>query len=315
MGKSAIVILLVSTASLALIVPVSAQTMPSSGLSVSPAIRQISLASGQHSATFTTEITNNSSEQANIGVSVDDFTALNTTGSAIFLNNADRLTAPHGLAHWMSPELGTFTLEAHTTQKVPIHIRDAASMAPGGHYGAVIFRLLPVRTNAAVNRLASNTEVSVLVFVTTSNPGRQALSLTPPKLDSFTFSMPASVNLVFTNDGDVQTSPRGVVTLTDQAGHEISRGIVNVDSGLVLPGTRRLYQVLLDTPSEFAMPGQYTLTVYYRADGSIQLSRYARTFFYASPVALGLAVAMLGLPFCFVGWRIAQRVIRRKIKA
>ncbi len=315
--KRALAMLLVSAMVLFFAVHVSAATMimrGAGGLGVSPAIEQLALAKGQDKVSFSVLVTNDSASPVTLVASVDDFTALNSTGSALFLNNTTRLPAPHGLAHWMQPMLSEIMLGPHASKLVPVTISNASSLAPGGHYGAVIFKVVPSATQLK-NSLSANAAVSVLVFLTTYNSGREAVALSRPQLSTIAVDMPDGINLVFANSGDVQTTPRGVVVITDRSGHEVVRGIVNVESGLVLPQTSRLYQVQLKTEWQYAWPGMYHLSAYYRAGNSTVVSRYDATFFYVSPLLVSLLMGGLAILLVFAISRMSGAVRRYAVKA
>lgn len=274
-----------------------------SGLGVSPAIQQLVLPEGHDSLSFTAQVTNDSREQVAIGIRVDDFTALNTSGAPLFLNNTTRLAMPHGLAHWMAPGITALTLGPEQTLTVPIYITDASTLAPGGHYGAVIFDILPVESNSA-NHIGANTSVSMLVFLTTENNGTQALRLDTLQIDRIMTILPDSLDVTFTNTGNTQTMPRGLVQLVS-GGNVVARGIINADSGQVLPATKRLYQVSLAMLQRIAWPGMYTMRVSYRPDGQQVSQTYERQFAYI-PFP---AIVLVGLTLIILAGWLARRFV------
>ena len=271
----------------------AAQQPVHNGLIISPAIEQLTLAKGQRSVTFTPQVTNDSSQQLPIAVKVDDFTALNDSGTPLFLGNTDRAASPHGLAHWMAPTVTQFTLSPGATLAVPVTISDVGSLAPGGHYGAVIFEVLPAPASSQHNFIAANASVSLLVFLTTNTPGTQAIQLTKPAIDRLTWIIPASVDLLFTNTGDTQTTPHGTVTVVDSAGSMVAKGIVNTDSGQVLPATSRAYHIDLEPLARFVWPGTYHMRVSYHHDGQATYDTYEQTFVFVNVQIVIVAGSLL----------------------
>ncbi len=259
---------------------VAAAAPAAQGVVVSPALEQINLPKDQDSAGFNLTVTNDTPLPLTITTRTDDFTALNNTGSPQFLDNVDKKATPHGLAHWLTVSGGEFVLTPAASKSVAVSITDAASMGPGGHYGAVIFRVVPPPGGTGSNVIGANAELSSLVFLTTDNLGLQAIKLLKPMLGFASLELPGSVNLVFRNTGDVQVTPRGYVTITDTTDREIARGIINTDSGQILPETSRLYEVSLSSRGSFLWPGYYRLFVAYRYDGQATYANYEAQFWY-----------------------------------
>lgn len=278
-----------------------------SGLGISPAIQQLLLPEGHDSLSFTAQVTNDSRQPLSVGVRVDDFTALNTSGAPLFLNNTTRLAMPHGLAHWMAPGATSLNLEPGQSVTIPIYVTQATTLAPGGHYGAVIFDVLPAAANSSTNHIGTNTSVSMLVFLTTENAGTQKLQLAPPQIDQIMTTLPNSLDVTFTNTGNTQTTPRGTVQIVS-GDSVVARGIINTDSGQVLPATKRLYQVSLADMQRIVWPGMYTIRVSYRPDSQQASQIYKRQFIYL-PFP---AIAVVGLTLVTsAGWLTRHFVFAR----
>jgi hypothetical protein len=268
--------------------------MSSSGnIAVSPAIEQINLKAGQTSTSFTTAITNNNKSPVGIEISMNDFTALNETGSVSFLGTNYPGNSLHGLAAWMHAATPSISIAPGASQTIPISIPDTRGLAPGGHYGAVIFRVIPT-TGSGKGQLSTNEEISTLVFLTTYSGRTQAISLQKPALNSIFTAMPSSLNLVFTSTGNTQTTPHGLVTVLDSKNKEIARGIINVDSGLVLPSTSRLYQVNLRYTKHTFRPGTYHIRISYQAGDIAAAQIYSKSFWYVSRSVI-VAVMVIAL--------------------
>jgi hypothetical protein len=279
-------------------ISVEASAFSGNGLVVSPAVEQLNVVAGQEQLVFNAEITNDSRNAVTIAVRMDDFTALNTSGNVSFLNNSTGQATQHGLAHWMDVQASLFNLAPGASQVVPVTINNIATMAAGGHYGAVIFGTLPTGSAATrSNAVAAREEVSVLVFLTTATNGTQSIKLLPPSIPSFEITLPAASDVVFTNTGDTQTVPRGVITLDDATGHEVARGIINTDSGLVLPETERLYEVPLRSEAQWLWPGKYQMSIYYRAGSAGKIYVYSASFWYIGQaiVAVFGVLAAIGI--------------------
>jgi hypothetical protein len=149
--------------------------------------------------------------------------------------------------------------------------------------------------------------VSSLVFVTSYGAGTQELTLATPVIGSLYARMPDSLDVVFTNTGNTQTTVRGVAQVTDASGKPVSQGLINADSGLILPDSQRLFNVSLQPQSNaLQLVGQYTLHVLYRHDGQDKYTVYEAKFFYVNA-----AIAWSSLPFAVICIAIVVRVARR----
>lgn len=273
----------------------------SGSIDVSPAVAQITLANGQTSASFNTELTNNDNAPIVVQVQMNDFTALNNTGSVSFLSKNYPGNSLHGLADWMHADSQYVSLPAHASQTVPITIPNTSGLAPGGHYGAVIFRVIPTTPGGSGGQLQANEEVSVLVFLTTYNGRVQAITLHKPQFNSIFTAMPGTVDLVFSNSGNTQTTPHGLVTIVNSKNKEVARGVINVDSGLVLPATSRLYEVNMVYAKRVSLPGTYHIDISYRpADGQPAMT-YTKSFTYINrPIIIAiLLLALAGILLFF----------------
>jgi hypothetical protein len=292
MKKLSLSILLSCILSICMLKVASAATPTNSGIAVSPAIEQIALGAGQSSASFKVEVINNNSVAVTLQASSEDFTALNTSGSVAFLGNSSS-ASPHGLAYWISPIANLITIAPDSSQSVSVSITNTNTLPLGGHYGAVIFKALPSVSSARGNNLTANEGIATLVFLTTHTGGVQAVTLDTPDVGSVLTTLPSSIDLVLNNTGNTQTAPRGVVTISDRSGKIIARGIINIDSGLVLPDTTRLYDVNLNYLKSSFLPGNYHLNINYEASNNSVLLTYTKSFVYINPLIIWVVAAAL----------------------
>jgi hypothetical protein len=119
--------------------------------------------------------------------------------------------------------------------------------------------------------------------------------------------LPEKVRLRFQNSGNVHVVPRGIVTIIDPLGRVAIKGIINEESGIILPETLRTYPVTLKSVEKILVPGNYTLSIAYRYDGkeAFETVSTGLGFFVPVPVIAG-AMAVAGL----LGWYVVRQ--RRK---
>jgi hypothetical protein len=291
---------LVTVSLVALVVPVitsaasalatSSSNLVTPGLTVSPAIEQLTLKPGQQTASFVSQLTNNTKTKLIVNLSVTDFTALNETGGIVFLPNLTN--RPHGLAQWLKPAVNQVVLSAGASQSISISITSTPGLAPGGHYGAVVYRVISSGSITNGNQISNNEEISSLVFLTTGSGSIQSIKLGNVPFGHLVFKIPSSIDLVFTNSGNTQVAPHGLVTIMSADKREVARGIINQQSGLILPGTSRLYVVSLRPTGNIAKLGEYHLVIAYQASELGKIQHYQTGFYLVNEEFLVLVVGI-----------------------
>jgi hypothetical protein len=288
----------------------ASRTITTSGIELNPAIEQLSVNAGQTTASFPIELHNSTSKSTIIYVSKNDFTALNQTGQVSFYgNNYDPNLNPHGLASNLIPSVTQFSLNANQSLKVNVTVDNINGLAPGGHYGAVTFFVgYPPHSKNSRAEVSNNQVLTSIVFLTTAGKGTQALKLNQPLLSSFYFSMPSSMSLVIANSGNTQTTPRGYVTIQSKNGEtELARGILNEQSGLVLPASARLFDVNLRSEKHSWFGGTYKFVVAYRPDNATQFQYYQKSFYVVGAAIIWMILLLIILIAVILIWLSKRR--------
>jgi hypothetical protein len=263
------------------------------GLSVTPALEQLTIASGQQTASFSCAITNNTNATLDLTMTAQDFTALNNTGGVSFLTNSSPSNS-NGLADWIKFGVHTAVLPAHSSQVIPVTIVNAVNLAPGGHYAALKFTAAMPNSTTSTNRILTQEVVTTLLFVIASGHAVQTIKLEPLQQSWLSLHIPSNAYLVFSNAGNTQTAPRGLVTIESPFHSEVARGIVNAGSGLVLPATSRLYNVPLRAEGSFNFPGIYTVIVHYGPNGTPSTQTITKHFLYINePLFIAVVVMII----------------------
>jgi hypothetical protein len=283
---------------------VSALSAPVYGITVSPAIKQINLESGQSTSTYNILITNNTSSTVTLYISAQNFTALNQTGGVGLLGPSAPSEA-HGLSEWLKINDPILTLAPKASQSVPITIYNAQDIAPGGHYAALLVAVEPPSSRSFGNQFSAHQVVSSLVFLTTAGHISYSVKLEPLQLPSITFNLPTSVNIVLDNTGNTQTAPRGLITLSGPRG-EIARGIINIGSGLILPNTSRIYTVKLLGEHKIVLPGIYTFHISYQANTISAAKLASVSFLYIDATMVIILVVLLLVVLTYVIHRLKR---------
>lgn len=288
---------------------VSAETKD---FSLSPLFHEVVLESGDTEKEVTVEISNRTGLDAEFFLSAVDFGTLDESGGVAFLGGSGDFERRYGLASWMRLPTERMILPAGATEAISIVIENKESLSPGGHYGAVAFQLenpfgerlseslVAVRSSFASLFFVKKTggEVARLEYADIQNIGRDRLGV------------PEKISLRFRNSGNIHLVPRGIVTVRDMRGRTVREGIINEDSGRILPESYRTYGVSLKKIASAFLPGRYTVSIEYRYDGSEEfVAAPARTVFPVLLTLLWTAGAILGL-FFFVF--LVKRFLKKK---
>lgn len=253
-----------------------------SGFLVKPFYKEINLDKEQEEESFALTVENNSGQSAIFRITVLDFGSLDESGGVAFLGNSDQ-SRKYGLASWMNLEKDVIALNSGEKQEVGVKIINKESLSPGGHYGAVLLKMEnddgEGNSPEKEPRVTLNQSFASLIFVRKTGGENFGLTLKEEEFNSDFFSAPDKVNLRFQNVGNVHVTPRGIVEFFDPFGRKISAGVINPESGIILPETFRQYGVDLKDLMKAFLPGFYTAKISYRYDGMEIFSDSSHKFF------------------------------------
>lgn len=267
------------------------------GLSLRPAITQLTINPDQAQISYKISIDNGLSLPVNVKVTSLDFKSLNETGGLVFIgNNAADIEHKYGLAKWIETPSGLINIPSDSTQSVDIKVDNRPDLAPGGHYAAILFELV-APGSSITNHVGVDQAISSLLFVRKSGGEIYNIDLTNITVHrNFAwFGWPSRLDSVFNNTGNVQTAPRGVITLDG------TNTVLNPDSSLVLPGSTRLLNTDLSPIKAPFWPGFYHLKLSYRPDGSSRFKTVSPGFVYIgwrflTALSLLILAILAGLP-------------------
>ena len=275
----------------------------STGFIISPAFQSVNLSASQPSAGYVVQLTNATPADQNFRLSAVDFGSLDETGGVAF-TGAPTSESEHryGLAAWMGLGTNTVFLAAGKSTQVTVTISNRPSLAPGGHYGAILATAVTDTGKPGSDpRVNLQQVLSSLILLTKEGGVDASLKLVSQQPDKTGWRLPSKINHRFQNDGNVHVIPRGVVEVKDPFGRTVSRGALNDGSGTILPESFRRYVTPLTSVAAAWMPGRYTLATTYRYDGTEQTKTASVHFWYVGLIIVWLvAIAALGL----TGWLV-----------
>lgn len=274
-------------------------------VSLSPSVQDIVLSPAATTVDFKIQLFNNTSQPLEFELRAVDFSTLNQNGGLVFSSKP----LPQGLAQSLRLSSDKITINGGSVQTVTATIDDATKLSPGGHYGAVVARVVSAQASSG-NRVSVQQDLSALLFIQTAGQGTRGLELLQPGLRKWQVVLPQQLPLVFKATGNTQVVPRGIVNIS-RSGQVIMRGQLNNDSAMVLPGSSRLLETNLKGNKYYLLPGKYDLDIEYRYDGSLGTSTYHASFWY---VPLGLLITC-GLLLVVLLWLLIrwQRAALRKL--
>jgi hypothetical protein len=282
----------------------------SKGVSITPFLREIDLAEDKQEESFPVTVENNSASSVQITFSVADFGSLDETGGILFLGSEKSLANKYNLASWVELSDSAVTLASGEKRSVTVKIINKDDLSPGGHYGMLVASVENITNGGenAVTDIKLNSKVTSLIFLRKTGGEIYALGIRKERKETTFFSLPKKLRLYFENTGNVHVTSRGFVSVLDPWGREIERGIINVESGIILPGSSRVLPVDLMTRSMAFFPGKYKLVIQYRYDGRDDFMVMEDDFFFFPVVAgVGVGIIFLLSVYAIVGWLIKKR--------
>lgn len=255
--------------------------------SVSPLFTDILLGTEEEQSFFL-EVGNTTPEPMVFRLSFVDFGSLNESGGIAFLGKGASFQERYGLASWISAEKDVVTVFPQEKERINLTIMNKESLSPGGHYGAVIFRAAKEGENFtdANPNVSISPNFTALVFV--RKVGGEILDFQYKEsiVRSDIFGIPDKISLRFQNKGNTHVTPRGRIEVRDMLGNIVRKGILNEESGRILPESYRLYPISFIPLSKAILPGYYRVSGDYRFDGQEHFFTLPEQKFFAWGISL-----------------------------
>ena len=293
-----------------------------SGLSISPTRTELSVLPGATDK-VTVSIKNITSGAIFAEINIDDFEPDNETGAPKIITNGDKNSA--SISGFVTPVEGV-RLEPDESKDIVLDVSIPNDAAPGGYYGAVRFKAVPVNSNANAEgssevSLTANLLSLVLIEVPGDITQKVAVNSLRAYLDDksgviFT-KKPNFLGIEIENLGNSFIKPFGTVTVSNFLGSEVFSYELNDSNprSNVLPSSTRLYKDALEDveskivndkqdetrKSPISMPGRYTVVanVSYGNGGEVFTVRsnfwYLPVWFIVTVLVVVLALVLLGV--------------------
>jgi len=243
----------------------------SGGISMSPPFVDIVIEKTDKQKTFELVVGNNSGVIQSINLSVVDFGSLDESGGVAFLGSKT-------LASWMNLEKDWVTVEPQKTEKVKVTILNKESLTAGGHYGAILGTL---KNEDKVDKdvIGLNQAIATLVYIQKKDGEIKSLLLNKTDFRKSWWKIPDNFQVRFENKGNVHLVPRGKIEISGY-GRVWVKGIINEDSGKILPNSFRTINVPIINNKLWIWPGNYQIKIDYRFDGKDGFETKKFDYFY-----------------------------------
>ncbi len=265
-------------------------TSATSGMSITPSVSNISLTNDQATYQTTLMITNQTKSRATLHLTTQDFGALDEGGGILFLGTSPNTTwDSHRLSSWISVAPQHLQLAPGQQAGVTVKISNEASLTPGGHYAAIIATLV---SPESASHVAVNQSLSSLLFVNKIGGATFGIDIQKLQPNTAWWGQVEGARITVANTGNTHIIPRGSISLHGPFGQIISQGTLNAPSSIILPHSHQTFPTTMSSQNVPLWPGNYTLVLAYRYDGTDTIHTTQQHIF--SLGIVGLATLVVG---------------------
>jgi hypothetical protein len=291
------------------LIPSVAHAASTPGVTISPAFQEPDLPASQAQLTFDIVLQNNTPLDLTFHLNEEDFGNLDQSGGIAFLGQSSgKLTNKYALVPWMKLGSNTVQVPGFKSVSIPVTIENEPSLAPGGHYAAVLATLDSSPQGGSKGpSIGLNQVLASMVLLTKEGGLIQKLSISNQSSDARFWHLPSQITQRFHNSGNVHLTPYGVVEVKDPAGHIVERNAIDPGSDIILPGSYRLLTTDFLNVDTAWMPGRYRLVSTYNFDGSSASLTYVTTFWYAGLLIVWFVTILALVAIGLWGWWLWYR--------
>lgn len=188
----------------------------------------------------TLRLTNISSETRVFLVVKEDITGLTSDGHPIFAGPQEK--TGYEVSSWITVSEDTVTLAPGQMSEIPITIEVPTNASPGGHFGAVFFKLKterPTETGTGVGY-----QIGTVVSLRVAGEVVESASIREFFSDKLLYDSPeVQFTVTVKNSGNALVRPRGPLEIVDMFGKKVAMLVVNDSAAAVLPDDTRSFEV------------------------------------------------------------------------
>ncbi len=282
---------------------VKAQT-ESSGLKITPAFIEVVIEELGAEETIKLNLENQTEEELQLQLFPLDFRQDDFQTGIKFLPTGEDYS--YSLVSYLKLASNSMILGPKEEKELEVTISDQQDLSPGGHYAAVVARIVNDFDSGEKKTTKLTPSLASLLLVSKKTGARYNLSLKQvswPK-SVLVFSYPDELELEFQNEGNIHLIPYGRVVIKDILGRNVYTGSINHSSSIIFPQSRKKFPAKIKK-SLWKLPISIN-NLFINGQDSIKKVNYEYhdTFLYINPAAL--VVLLLGLGY--MGWRWAKKI-------
>lgn len=268
-----------------------AVTGKNNGVEIAPAVIDVTLKQADEELPIQLQLTNHTGKTITLELFPIDFEQKDENGTPGFLGENSG-SYSYSLASFLSFETQSVTLSPGETRPFVVTVKNRQDLSPGGHYAAVVARLVSDKTPTAST---VSPAVSSLILLRKTGGERYNLSLKNVDFPDGTVVLGyhEDVQLLFQNEGNVHLTPYGTAVIKDMFGRILYQGVLNTPSSKVLPESRRLISLHLRTLALSFPVSVNTFTI--NGTDSLQKTHflYEQSFVYLNPWLASLFIILI----------------------
>ncbi len=256
-------------------------------------------------ASTSVTIRNNTTSRQHVTFSPIDIRSYSEDGAIAFVEkptDAGEFT----LASFVRIATKSAELMPGEAREIPVRILNSDSLSPGGHYAALIASFTQDNAHSFGRVVPAVTSV---LLVRKTGGERYGVSLRsfefPPVV---TTTLPKTIAFRLENTGNTHGTPRGVIEIFDLTGRIVAKGIVNEESAILLPESRRQIRVEIKPVDQIFPIMLYRLTLSGRLEPSDVTYTTKASFILVKPAALLGGIVI----FSLILWTLIRLLRRMK---
>jgi hypothetical protein len=253
-------------------------------LEVSPAFSEIVLENPNEEKKLEISFTNHSDRTTNLEIFPIDFKQTGLFGDLNFVQQPGSYS--YSLSSFLSLESNFLELKGGEERIFNVSIKNREDISPGGHYAAVVAKVVDIKEDPASAAIAPS--ISSLILLRKSGGERFSLSLVSVDYPSQTIALayPKVLTLLFQNEGNIHLIPYGRVEIKDMFNRLLHEGTINSASHIILPESKRYIKAdLIKLRKSFPISIN-TITVH--GQDSLKKANYTfrETYLYIHPAVI-----------------------------
>lgn len=193
-------------------------------------------------------ITNRTGKTKKFKIEIEDFTGSRDPSVPLILLGEER--GPYSLKDFLKLEINEFVLEHGQRMVLPVEILIPEDAEPGGRYGSVLIRTVPMLTEEEIEKEKAKGQIALvnrlgtLFYIRIKGDIKEEGFLKDFKLKDnkkFYEKPLISFQFYFENNGNVHLTPYGIIEIKNFLGKKIDE--IELQPGFVLPDSLRLREV------------------------------------------------------------------------